>query len=160
MQHGEATDAGVEDGNRQISGVASHGGNGGTADGMRPPAVRLHTDIHPAGPRSHDPVAESSHPRLEPCAARADDRLLENRTQGRPHVSPARTRSRRTRPGRRGGPRNAQPGTVEYVALILLVALVMAGVVAAMKGFRTDEGKELGDVILEKIKQAVRRVQF
>ncbi len=51
-------------------------------------------------------------------------------------------------------------GTVEYVALILLVALVMAGVVAAMKGFRTDEGKELGDVILEKIKQAVRRVQF
>jgi Flp pilus assembly pilin Flp len=51
-------------------------------------------------------------------------------------------------------------GTVEYVALILLVALVMAGAVAAMKGFRTDEGKELGDVILGKIKQAVRRVQF
>jgi hypothetical protein len=36
-------------------------------------------------------------------------------------------------------------GTVEYVALILLVALVMAGVVAAMKGFRSDQGKELGD---------------
>ena len=51
-------------------------------------------------------------------------------------------------------------GTVEYVALILLVALVMAGVVAAMKGFRTDEGKELGDVIINKIKQAVRKVQF
>src|SRR5947207_2459695 len=34
-------------------------------------------------------------------------------------------------------------GTVEYVALILLVALVMAGVVAAMKGFKTDEGKQL-----------------
>ncbi len=51
-------------------------------------------------------------------------------------------------------------GTVEYVALILLVALVMAGVVAAMKGFRTDEGKELGEVILSKIKDAVRRVQF
>jgi hypothetical protein len=51
-------------------------------------------------------------------------------------------------------------GTVEYVALILLVALVMAGVVAAMKGFKTDEGKALGDVILGKIKQAVRRVQF
>jgi len=51
-------------------------------------------------------------------------------------------------------------GTVEYVALILLVALVMAGVVAAMKGFRTDEGKELGDVIIGKIKEAVRRVQF
>jgi hypothetical protein len=51
-------------------------------------------------------------------------------------------------------------GTVEYVALILLVALVMAGVVAAMKGFRTDEGKELGDVIIAKIKEAVRKVQF
>jgi hypothetical protein len=51
-------------------------------------------------------------------------------------------------------------GTVEYVALILLVALVMAGVVAAMKGFKTGEGKELGDVILGKIKEAVRKVQF
>jgi len=51
-------------------------------------------------------------------------------------------------------------GTVEYVALILLVALVMAGVVAAMKGFRTGEGKELGDVIVGKIKEAVRKVQF
>jgi Flp pilus assembly pilin Flp len=51
-------------------------------------------------------------------------------------------------------------GTVEYVALILLVALVMAGVIAAMKGFKTDQGKELGDVILGKIKEAVRKVQF
>ena len=51
-------------------------------------------------------------------------------------------------------------GTVEYVALILLVALVMAGVVAAMKGFKTDEGKELGDVILSKMKEAVRKVEF
>jgi Flp pilus assembly pilin Flp len=51
-------------------------------------------------------------------------------------------------------------GTVEYVALILLVALIMAGVVAAMKGFKTDEGKQLGDIILGKLKQAVRRVQF
>src|SRR5215210_3331658 len=51
-------------------------------------------------------------------------------------------------------------GTVEYVALILLVALVMAGMVAAMKGFKTDEGQELGDVILGKIKEAVRKVQF
>ena len=56
--------------------------------------------------------------------------------------------------------RQAGQGTVEYVALILLVALVMAGVVAAMKGFRSDDGKELGDVILSKIKEAVRKVQF
>jgi hypothetical protein len=51
-------------------------------------------------------------------------------------------------------------GTVEYVALILLVALIMAGVVAAMKGFKTDEGKELGDVILGKIKESVKKVTF
>ena len=56
--------------------------------------------------------------------------------------------------------REGGQGTVEYVALILLVALVMAGVVAAMKGFRTDEGKELGDLIIGKIKEAVRKVQF
>ena len=54
----------------------------------------------------------------------------------------------------------AGQGTVEYVALILLVALVMAGVVAAMKGFKTDDGKELGDLIIAKIKEAVRKVQF
>jgi hypothetical protein len=51
-------------------------------------------------------------------------------------------------------------GTVEYVALILLVALIMAGVVAAMEGFKTDEGQELGDVILGKIKEAVKKVEF
>ena len=51
-------------------------------------------------------------------------------------------------------------GTVEYVALILLVALIMAGVVAAMKGFKTDQGKDLGEAILAKIRDAVERVQF
>jgi Flp pilus assembly pilin Flp len=51
-------------------------------------------------------------------------------------------------------------GTVEYVALILLVALVMAGVVAAMQGFETDDGQALGDAIITKIKQAVQRVKF
>jgi hypothetical protein len=33
-------------------------------------------------------------------------------------------------------------------------------VIAAMKGFRTDEGKELGDAIIGKIKEAIRKVQF
>jgi hypothetical protein len=56
--------------------------------------------------------------------------------------------------------RQTGQGTVEYVALILLVALIMAGVVAAMKGFKTDEGQELGDVILGKIKDAVKKVEF
>lgn len=51
-------------------------------------------------------------------------------------------------------------GTVEYVALILLVALVMAGVVAAMQGFQTDDGQALGDAIIAKIKEAVQRVRF
>jgi Flp pilus assembly pilin Flp len=51
-------------------------------------------------------------------------------------------------------------GTVEYVALILLVALVMAGVIAAMNGFKTDQGKDLGDAILNKIREAVDKVEF
>lgn len=54
----------------------------------------------------------------------------------------------------------AGQGTVEYVALILLVALIMAGVVAAMKGFKTDQGEDLGEAILTKIRDAVERVQF
>src|SRR3954463_14260232 len=51
-------------------------------------------------------------------------------------------------------------GTVEYVALILLVALVMAGVVAAMEGYKTDGGKDLGDPIIGKTKDAVAKVKF
>ena len=51
-------------------------------------------------------------------------------------------------------------GTVEYVALILLVALIMAGVVAAMKGFKTDQGQDLGETIISKIRDAVDKVQF
>jgi len=51
-------------------------------------------------------------------------------------------------------------GTVEYVALILLVALIMAGVVIGMKNFKTNEGEALSKVILTKIKSAVEKVQF
>ena len=51
-------------------------------------------------------------------------------------------------------------GTVEYVALSLLVALVMAGVIAAMKGFKTSQGQDLGDAILSKIRSAVDKVEF
>jgi hypothetical protein len=54
----------------------------------------------------------------------------------------------------------AGQGTVEYVALILLVALVMAGVIAAMKGFETDDGQALGDAIITKIREAVESVEF
>jgi hypothetical protein len=54
----------------------------------------------------------------------------------------------------------AGQGTVEYVALILLVALVMAGVIAEMKGFKTSQGQDLGDAILGKIRAAVDKVEF
>jgi hypothetical protein len=56
--------------------------------------------------------------------------------------------------------REVGQGTVEYVALILLVALIMAGVVTAMKGYKTDQGKSLGDTVLQKIKDSVDKVQF
>lgn len=67
-------------------------------------------------------------------------------------------RSGLRRLGRLG--RQAGQGTVEYVALILLVALIMAGVVTAMKGYKTDQGKSLGDTVLQKIKDSVDHVQF
>lgn len=51
-------------------------------------------------------------------------------------------------------------GTVEYVGLILLVALLMVGMVAAMKGFNGKQGTELADVIVDKIKEAVDKVTF
>ena len=51
-------------------------------------------------------------------------------------------------------------GTVEYVGLILLVAMLMIALVAAMKGFHTQEGKDLAQLIVEKIKAAVNALTF
>ncbi len=51
-------------------------------------------------------------------------------------------------------------GTVEYVGLILLVSLLMVGMVAAMKGFNGNQGTELAEVIVSKIKQAVNAISF
>jgi hypothetical protein len=51
-------------------------------------------------------------------------------------------------------------GTVEYVALVLLVALVMFGVVTAMRSYKSSQGQELGDLILAKIKEAVSKVRY
>jgi hypothetical protein len=51
-------------------------------------------------------------------------------------------------------------GTVEYVGLILLVALLMVGMVAAMKGFQGAQGLELAETIVDKIRQAVNKVNF
>jgi hypothetical protein len=51
-------------------------------------------------------------------------------------------------------------GTVEYVGLILLVSLLMVGMVAAMKGFNGDQGTEIAEVIVSKIKSAVNAITF
>ncbi|HET9119693.1 MAG TPA: hypothetical protein VFN72_04110 [Solirubrobacterales bacterium] len=64
-----------------------------------------------------------------------------------------------------GGRLVAQPhrrgqGTVEYVGLILLVALLMVGMVAAMKGFQGRQGLELAQTIVDKIREAVGQVKF
>jgi Flp pilus assembly pilin Flp len=51
-------------------------------------------------------------------------------------------------------------GTVEYVGLILLVSLLMVGMVAGMKGFSGQQGSELAQVIVEKIRAAVNKITF
>jgi hypothetical protein len=51
-------------------------------------------------------------------------------------------------------------GTVEYVGLILLVSLLMVGMVAAMKGFNGNEGTQLAELIVSKIRQAVSAITF
>ena len=51
-------------------------------------------------------------------------------------------------------------GTVEYVGLILLVSLLMVGMVAAMKGFQGQQGLEIAEVIVAKIKSAVNAITF
>jgi hypothetical protein len=56
--------------------------------------------------------------------------------------------------------REGGQGTVEYVALVLLIALVMFGLVTAMKSYKTSEGQQLGDLIIDKIKEAVSKVRY
>ena len=51
-------------------------------------------------------------------------------------------------------------GTVEYVALVTLVAIVMVGVIAALKSAKFTEGQELGAIILKKIADAVSSVKY
>jgi hypothetical protein len=51
-------------------------------------------------------------------------------------------------------------GTVEYVGLILLVALLMVGMVAAMKGFLGALGLVLAETFVHKIRLAVKMVNF
>jgi Flp pilus assembly pilin Flp len=51
-------------------------------------------------------------------------------------------------------------GTVEYVALVTLVAIVMVGVIAAVKTATFTEGQDLGGLILQKIAEAVSKVKY
>ncbi len=46
--------------------------------------------------------------------------------------------------------------TVEYVGLILLIAVVLAGVVKAADGFSDDQG--IASTIVEKLKKAIEGV--
>ena len=55
------------------------------------------------------------------------------------------------------GRRQAGQGTVEYVALILLVAVVLAGVVAAAR--KTTGGIEIAEAIVKQIKNAIDKVK-
>jgi hypothetical protein len=57
-------------------------------------------------------------------------------------------------------PTQSGQGTVEYVGLILLVALLMVGMVASLKGFNGAQGQELAEVIVTKIRQAVSKITF
>lgn len=47
-------------------------------------------------------------------------------------------------------------GTVEYVGLILLIAVVLAGVVKAADGFSDDQG--IASTIVDKLKEAIEGV--
>ena len=51
-------------------------------------------------------------------------------------------------------------GTVEYVGLVLLVAVLMGGMVAAVGGLNSLPGKELAEAITKKIVEAVQKVTF
>lgn len=51
-------------------------------------------------------------------------------------------------------------GTVEYVGLVLLVAVLMGGMVAAVGGLQSLPGKELAEAITKKIVEAVQKVAF
>ena len=62
--------------------------------------------------------------------------------------------------GRRALAGERAQGTVEYVALVTLVAIVMVGVIAALKSAQFTEGQELGALILKKIAEAVSKVKY
>ena len=115
------------------------------------PHVRDDEDTHPvlilhgaAVDPSRRPVEHGSRPG-EPCPRRHathDDRCAHPRPRrAHPPVPPARA--------------DAGQGTVEYVALILLVAAVLAGVVAVGHGLK---GGGIAEAVVDQLKQAISGV--
>lgn len=51
-------------------------------------------------------------------------------------------------------------GTVEYVGLILMVAVLMGGMITAIGGLNSLPGKELAEAITGKIVTAVKKITF
>lgn len=49
--------------------------------------------------------------------------------------------------------RDSGQGTVEYVGLILLLAVILAGVIAAAQGFSDD--KSIARTVIAKLKEAI-----
>ncbi|MGI8727226.1 MAG: hypothetical protein ACR2K6_06035 [Solirubrobacterales bacterium] len=51
-------------------------------------------------------------------------------------------------------------GTVEYVGLILMVAVLMGGMITAIGGLNSLPGKELAEAITGKIVSSVKKITF
>ena len=51
-------------------------------------------------------------------------------------------------------------GTVEYVALVMLIAVVMLGVITAVKSAKLAEGQQLASLLIKKIQEAVKQVRY
>jgi hypothetical protein len=80
------------------------------------------------------------------------------RAAARAHVAVGRAAARVRARLAAGGVGAAGQGTVEYVALILLVAVVLAGVVVATRKTSIGDGG-IGRTIVEKIKGALDQVR-
>jgi hypothetical protein len=76
------------------------------------------------------------------------------RVLGRTHAELVRAARRAAGAARRA----AGQGTVEYVALVLLVAVVLAGVVAATRKTSLG-GAEIGEAIVKQLKKAIDQVK-
>ena len=100
--------------------------------------------MQPTDPHSPTASADASKA-LEPCGRGALSRAGERATRA----------MHRTRRGARRLASEVGQGTVEYVGLVLLVAVLIAGVVKASGGF-SDTG--IADAVVKKIKGAIAGV--